>query len=209
MPDYSGVLMRGPLMRMTIGNWLDGQLCKLDSLSYKISQDSPWEIGLNDEELILPHIVEVTLGFTPIGSQTRDKNELPRKSQCVSNIAQNWNGATEREYIKPCSDPAPPKPPKPDPVPDPDPKPIPTPEPPPSGSGGGGGTIPDYVLPPLKLDNPSDITGRGGQDERYMQREQKLKNPDLSNKKRQTSFNGFRGGSFGGGGASGEWNPDN
>jgi len=102
MPDYSGVLMRGPIMRMTIGNWIDGQLCVLNSLSYKVPTDSPWEIGLNDEELILPHIVEVTLGFTPIGSQTRDKNELPRKEDCVSNIAQNWNGASEREYIVPC-----------------------------------------------------------------------------------------------------------
>jgi len=110
MPDYSGVLMRGPLMRMTIGNWIDGQLCVLNSLSYKVPQDSPWEIGLNDEELVLPHIVEVTLGFTPIGSQTRDKNELPRKEECVSNIAQNWNGATEREYIVPCEAPPPPPP---------------------------------------------------------------------------------------------------
>jgi hypothetical protein len=137
MPDYSteyngvyssqGILMKGPMMRMTIGNWIDGQLCILNSLSYKVPQDSPWEIGLNDEELILPHIVEVTLGFTPIGSQTRDKNELPRKAACVSNIAQNWNGASEREYIVPCNDPAPPKPKEPDPAPTP---PVPPPPPP-------------------------------------------------------------------------------
>jgi hypothetical protein len=136
MPDYStkdssqGLLMKGPMMRMTIGNWIDGQLCVINSLSYKIPTDSPWEIGLNDEELILPHIVEVTLGFTPIGSQTRKSNELPRKAACVSNIAQNWNGESEREYIKPCNDPAPPKPAPPTPTPDPDPKPTPNPEPP-------------------------------------------------------------------------------
>lgn len=135
MPDYStasssqGLLMKGPMMRMTIGNWIDGQLCVLNSLSYKVSQETPWEIGLNDEELILPHIVDVTLNFTPIGSQTRKSNELPRKAACVSNIAQNWNGENEREYIKPCNDPAPPKPPKPDPVPDPAPKPTPNPKP--------------------------------------------------------------------------------
>jgi hypothetical protein len=104
MPDYSDVLMRGPLMRMTIGNWIDGQLCILNSLSYKPMSEAPWEIGLNDTELILPHIVEVTLNFTPIGSQTRDKNELPKKSQNVSNIAQNWNVGPSQdkiEYIKP------------------------------------------------------------------------------------------------------------
>ena len=207
MPDYNGVLMRGPLNRMTIGNWIDGQLCVFNSLSYKIPTDSPWEIGLNDEELILPHIVEVTINFTPIGSQTRNSNELPRKEQCVSNIAQNWNGATEREYIKPCDDPTPPPvpiPKNPDPVPKPNPRPAPKPAP--TGSGGGGGVIPKpYVLPPLKLENPSDITGRGGQDERYQQKEQKLKNPDLFKKKPSAAFGGFGGGSLGGGGASGQF----
>ena len=206
MPDYSGVLMRGPLMRMTIGNWIDGQLCKLDSLSYKPSTDSPWEIGLNDEELILPHVIEVSLGFTPIGSQTRDKNELPRKEECVSNIAQNWNGISEREYITPCEkDPPPPKTP-PDPNPKPDPKPDPKPQ---DNGGGGGGTTFKYDLAPIKLNNPSDITGKGGQDERFQQKEQKLKNPDLfKNKKNIFNFAGFEGGSFGGGGASGGYGPN-
>jgi hypothetical protein len=103
MPDYNeNNLMRGPLMRMTIGNYIDGQLCKLDSLSYKIPQDSPWEIALNEpingiKELILPHIIEVTLGFTPIGSQTKSENLTPQKSEKISNIAQNWN---DYQFIK-------------------------------------------------------------------------------------------------------------
>jgi hypothetical protein len=102
MPDYgTGIVMRGPLVRMTIGNYIDGQLCKLDSLSYTIPQDSPWEIGLGDKELILPHIMEVQLSFTPIGSQTQDENKIPEKSQTTSHIAQNYNGkkAGERNYI--------------------------------------------------------------------------------------------------------------
>jgi hypothetical protein len=111
MPDYSevgdtvGVIMKGPMMRMTIGNYIDGQLCVLNSLSYKISNDTPWEIGLGDKELILPHIIEVTLNFTPIGSQTRNENRLSRKTDGTSHIAQQYNGgpgkrgAGEREYI--------------------------------------------------------------------------------------------------------------
>ena len=205
MPDYGGdenkLLMRGPLMRMTIGNWIDGQLCKLDSLSYKIPQDSPWEIGLNDEELILPHIVEVTLGFTPIGSQTRKLNELPRKEECVSNIAQNWNGgeAGEREYIVPCDDtaPTPPTPPIP-----PPPPPPPTPPTPPPGPTPGPEPLPKYV--PLKLDfppPPSDYTGTGNTFERA--------NPKYDPYKQSSAkFGGFRGGPgnknlSGGSGASG------
>ena len=104
MPDYSNNLMRGPLVRMTIGNYIDGQLCKLDSVSYTIPQDSPWEIAINDTELILPHIIEVQLSFTPIGSQTQTNNFTPQKSDTISNIAQNYNGKsadTAGNYIDP------------------------------------------------------------------------------------------------------------
>ena len=104
MPDYKDNLMRGPLVRMTIGNYIDGQLCKLDSVSYTIPQDSPWEIAINDTELILPHIIEVQLSFTPIGSQTQTNNFTPQKSDTISNIAQNYNGKlgdTAGNYIDP------------------------------------------------------------------------------------------------------------
>jgi hypothetical protein len=121
MPDYSpgnssafpgtttGV-MRGPLVRMTIGNWIDSQPGVLKSLSYKVPQDSPWEIALNEpttpaaqggtREMILPHIVEVNLSFAPIGSQTQEVNKTPSKiynTQHTSHIAQNYNGAKTTE----------------------------------------------------------------------------------------------------------------
>jgi hypothetical protein len=96
MPDYkNGLLMRGPLVKMTIGNWLDGQDGILNSLSYTVPNDSPWEIALNgvnfDKLLVLPHIIEVSLGFTPIGSQTNGINKISEKSQFTSHIAQNFN----------------------------------------------------------------------------------------------------------------------
>jgi len=104
MPDYTEQgLMRGPLVKMTVGNWIDGQDGIINDLTYTIPQDSPWEIGLPvngvNETLILPHIVEVSMTFTPIGSQTRDKNEISRKSQEVSHIAQNYN-REKTQYIK-------------------------------------------------------------------------------------------------------------
>jgi hypothetical protein len=88
---------------MTIGNYIDGQLCKLDSLSITVPNESPWEIGLADKALILPHIIEVQLGFTPIGSQTQNINYTPQKSDTISNIAQNYNGAADPagNYINP------------------------------------------------------------------------------------------------------------
>jgi hypothetical protein len=107
MPDYNNNLMRGPLVRMSIGNWIDCQLGKLDSVSLKPVQDSPWEIALDEPEagtkqLILPHVVEVTLGFTPIGSETRGTNLISEKSETTSHIAQNNTGADADtlQYIK-------------------------------------------------------------------------------------------------------------
>jgi hypothetical protein len=179
MPDYSdqggtlGVLMKGPLVRMTIGNYIDGQLCKLDSVSYTIPQDSPWEISLASQdgkplELNLPHIIEVQLSFTPIGSQTRDKNRLSRKTDGTSHIAQNWNstgpnkniGGAEREYIykEEIPSPVPPSPVPPTPEPAPDPDPV-------------------IVPPPLPIVT-SDFTGRGATFERSQNKESRLKSAD-------------------------------
>jgi hypothetical protein len=93
--------MRGPIIKMTIGNWLDGQDGILNSVSYTIPQDSPWEIAINTvngvEPLILPHVIEVSITFTPIGSQTKGTNKISSKSQTTSHIAQNIN---DTQYIK-------------------------------------------------------------------------------------------------------------
>jgi len=107
MPDYSGVLMRGPLIRLTVGNWVDSQLGTLNSVQLKVSQDSPWEIAIDEPEggaklLILPHIVDVTMNFTPIGSESKQANRLPQKSTTISHIAQNntGNDAKTLQYIE-------------------------------------------------------------------------------------------------------------
>jgi hypothetical protein len=105
MPDYKeGLIMRGPLVRMTVGNWIDGQAGILNSLSYTIPQDSPWEIAVNEpvggeKLLILPHVIEVQMTFTPIGSQTRGANLISEKSNTTSHIAQNANEVTTNQYI--------------------------------------------------------------------------------------------------------------
>jgi hypothetical protein len=105
MPDYDNNLMRGPLVKMTVGNWIDGQVGVLNNISYNVPQDSPWEISLNEplrtindrKQLILPHVVEVSMTFTPIGSQTKGQNLLSQKSSQISNIAQNVN---DYQFIK-------------------------------------------------------------------------------------------------------------
>jgi hypothetical protein len=107
MPDYNGVLMRGGLHRITVGNYLDAQLGKIDSISYTIPNDSPWEISLDEPEggskqLILPHIIEVSMNFTPIGAETGavdskgnnvSSNKIEEKTKETSFLAQNTTGA--------------------------------------------------------------------------------------------------------------------
>ena len=108
MGDYNGDgIMRGPFTKMTIGNWFDRQPCVITSLTYKVPNESPWEISMDSPErntngefivkqLTLPHIVEVSLTFIPIGVQKRSgnnyENVLPQKSANQSNIAQNEVG---------------------------------------------------------------------------------------------------------------------
>jgi len=107
MGDYNNNgIMRGPFTKMTIGNWFDRQPCVITSLTYKVPNDSPWEVSMDSPErnvdgkfvvkqLTLPHIVEVSLTFTPIGVQKKENNYvnvLPQKGADQSNIAQNEKG---------------------------------------------------------------------------------------------------------------------
>jgi hypothetical protein len=80
-PDYSGVgYMRSPLVTLTIGGYLYEQPGFITDLSYEMSEENPWEVGIDDtgesDSLVkeLPHIIKVnSFNFTPI------HNFAPRK----------------------------------------------------------------------------------------------------------------------------------
>jgi len=83
MPDYSNKgYMRGPLLQLTIGGYLYEQVGFLTSLTYDIPQESPWEIGINDEGgedssvKELPHMIKVSAAFTPIHDFVPSKQDL-------------------------------------------------------------------------------------------------------------------------------------
>ena len=73
-PDYSPYgYMRGPLVELTMGGYLYNQVGFIQSLTYDIPEDTPWEIGINDEGnndptvKELPHRINVSsFQFIPI-----------------------------------------------------------------------------------------------------------------------------------------------
>lgn len=83
MPDYTGEnqLMKGSLMKLTVGNYLYRQMGFIASLEYSISNETPWEIAIDSPEggdgvemYELPHIIDVSMTFVPI------HDFLPQKS---------------------------------------------------------------------------------------------------------------------------------
>ena len=85
-PDYSkNGYMRGPLITLTIGGYFYEQPGFLTGLTYDLSEESPWEIGIPDDSNVapfydstvkeLPHMIKVSnFSFTPI------HNFVPKKA---------------------------------------------------------------------------------------------------------------------------------
>ena len=93
-PDYSpNGYMRGNLMQLTVGGYLDEQTGFFTSLTYTIPEDTTWEIAIgvdgkpDPEVKELPHRIEVQASFTPI------HNFIPKKQiNIVSNTSEDTKG---------------------------------------------------------------------------------------------------------------------
>jgi len=82
-PTYSNKgYMGGPLVQLTMGGWCFELPGFIGSLSLGVPQESPWEIGINTEGKFdntvkeMPHIVNVTMKFTPIHRFRPEKQKL-------------------------------------------------------------------------------------------------------------------------------------
>ena len=82
-PDYGGgTRMRGPYMKLTIGNWLDRVPGFFKSINISWNKNYPWEISISHREGgmdrdgmgIMPHVLDVNCTYQPI------HNFLPQKS---------------------------------------------------------------------------------------------------------------------------------
>ena len=68
-PDYDTIFMSGPMIRLTIGDYIVQQPGFINSLSITIDNNTPWEIALNDPDMYeLPQVLNVQASFTPIHS---------------------------------------------------------------------------------------------------------------------------------------------
>lgn len=77
-PDYSPntQIMRAPLMRITVGDYLYRMPGLIESVNLTVGNDMPWEITNNAEDSNLaqvPQVVDVSIAFKPILA------ELPRR----------------------------------------------------------------------------------------------------------------------------------
>jgi len=100
-PDYTNAgFMRGNLVRLTMGGYIYEQPGYFTSLDYSIPKESPWEIAITndnskktDESVKeLPHIITVTLSFTPI------HKFLPQIAKTPSELN---NGNDNEQYNNP------------------------------------------------------------------------------------------------------------
>jgi hypothetical protein len=101
-PDYSPInnIMRAPLVRVTIGDYLYRVPGILQNVNLQLDQATSWEIRQTDEQgnLLgeLPQQLSVNITFKPI------MDELPRKSPSIysSNlIANKKNAELNQKYI--------------------------------------------------------------------------------------------------------------
>ena len=73
-PEYSNFgRMITPFMRLTVGHWCDRVPGVLNSVGLTWQKDYSWETSKDDDVLILPHVLDVSVQFTPV------HNFLPEK----------------------------------------------------------------------------------------------------------------------------------
>jgi len=98
MPDYGeNNVMRGPYMKLTLGDYMFRQPGIIKNLTYTIGNDSPWEIALDEPEsggdlYELPHVMTIQMTFAPI------HDFVPRKFPQTLNQIKNKDGTFSPDW---------------------------------------------------------------------------------------------------------------
>jgi len=121
-PEYKNTRLRGAFIRLTIGDLISRTPGIIDSISLSWKTDYPWEIKLDSkgkdgpntvngpsaEMLVLPHVLDVQMSFTPIHTFLPQKSIekspfiLPEKSSWLTRGNDPWGPqpATEEEMLE-------------------------------------------------------------------------------------------------------------
>ena len=120
-PEYLDSLtsgyMCGNIAYITLGDYINDQPGIINSLTYDISEESSWEISRENGLGQLPHMIKVTLNFTPIHkfrpTKQTWKNDFDKEGKGIATSAVLTNPGNQR-YIDPSNpftaSPLPPKP---------------------------------------------------------------------------------------------------
>ena len=94
-PDYSPKqgIMRAPVIRVTIGDYLYRVPGFLESVNFTVDNNTPWEINLENDQsgniAQLPQVVDVSISFKPI------LDVLPKRSSISSVNSENYVSSTK------------------------------------------------------------------------------------------------------------------
>lgn len=109
-PDYSaGGFMRGNLIRLTMGGYLNRTYGFLDSLTFNIPQESPYEIAIdkdgNYDNTVaqLPHIINVNASFVPLHNFLVEKADsaVDPSQKYISLTSPNGTNLYNTDYSDP------------------------------------------------------------------------------------------------------------
>ena len=107
-PEYLDSLtsgyMAGNLSYITLGDYINDQPGIITSLTYDIPEDSTWEISRSDNLRQLPHMIKVSINFTPIHkfrpSKQTWKNDFTRSGEGIATSTVLADPGNQR-YIDP------------------------------------------------------------------------------------------------------------
>ena len=96
-PEYLDSLtsgyMCGNMAYITLGDYINDQPGIITSLTYDIPEESPWEISREDALRQLPHMIKVSINFTPI------HKFRPSKQTWTNDFDPNGKGKTESTLL--------------------------------------------------------------------------------------------------------------
>jgi hypothetical protein len=95
-PDYSPTtnIMRAPLVRVTVGDYINRVPGFLESVNVTVDNGSSWEINLDGDSAQLPQVVDVSVTFRPIMDILPQRSKIQFSNNTVTNRLFGENSIT-------------------------------------------------------------------------------------------------------------------